>query len=84
MDEKQGRYKVRDISLAEWGRKEIRMAEKEMPGLMALRREYGASKLAGEAAARTVQRHQVVRTCGLYSAGEAGPVLVKAHGGSPR
>jgi adenosylhomocysteinase len=34
-------YKVADISLAEWGRKEIRLAEAEMPGLMALRAEYG-------------------------------------------
>ena len=34
-------YKVKDISLAEWGRKEIRLAEAEMPGLMALREEYG-------------------------------------------
>jgi adenosylhomocysteinase len=41
-------YKVRDVSLAAWGRKEISMAEDEMPGLMALRAEYGASKpLAG-------------------------------------
>ncbi len=37
-------YKVKDIKLAEWGRKEIRLAEAEMPGLMALRTEYGASK----------------------------------------
>ncbi len=37
-------YKVADISLAEWGRKEIEMAEKEMPGLMALRKEFGQSK----------------------------------------
>jgi adenosylhomocysteinase len=37
-------YKVKDISLADWGRKEIQIAEKEMPGLMALRREYGPSK----------------------------------------
>ena len=37
-------YKVKDISLAEWGRKEIHLAEKEMPGLMALRQEYGASQ----------------------------------------
>jgi adenosylhomocysteinase len=37
-------YKVADISLADWGRKEIVMAEKEMPGLMALREEYGKSK----------------------------------------
>jgi adenosylhomocysteinase len=36
--------KVKDMSLAEWGRKEIRLAEEEMPGLMALRKEYGASK----------------------------------------
>ncbi len=34
-------YKVKDISLAEWGRKEIKLAEAEMPGLMALREEYG-------------------------------------------
>ena len=37
-------YKVKDISLADWGRKEITLAEAEMPGLMALREEYGASK----------------------------------------
>ena len=37
-------YKVADISLADWGRKEIVIAEKEMPGLMAIREEYGASK----------------------------------------
>jgi adenosylhomocysteinase len=37
-------YKVADISLADWGRKEIRIAETEMPGLMALRAEFGASK----------------------------------------
>jgi adenosylhomocysteinase len=33
-------YKVKDISLAEWGRKEIKLAEAEMPGLMAIRKEY--------------------------------------------
>jgi adenosylhomocysteinase len=38
------KYKVKDITLAEWGRKEIKLAEAEMPGLMALRKEYGASK----------------------------------------
>ena len=38
------KYKVKDISLAEWGRKEIRLAEAEMPGLMSLRQEYGAQK----------------------------------------
>ena len=41
-------YKVADMSLAEWGRKEIQLAENEMPGLMALRKKYGAQKpLAG-------------------------------------
>lgn len=38
------KHKVKDISLAEWGRKEIKLAEEEMPGLMAIRKEYGASK----------------------------------------
>src|SRR5678815_5017534 len=37
-------YKVKDLSLAEWGRKEIRLAEAEMPGLMAIRAEYGPSQ----------------------------------------
>ena len=38
------KYKVKDITLAEWGRKEIKLAEAEMPGLMSLRKEYGESK----------------------------------------
>jgi len=38
------KYKVKDLSLAEWGRKEIGLAEAEMPGLMALRAEYGPSQ----------------------------------------
>ena len=38
------KYKVADMSLANWGRKEIRLAEAEMPGLMALREEYGSSQ----------------------------------------
>ncbi len=37
-------YKVKDISLAEWGRKEIKLAEAEMPGLMSLRKQYGKTK----------------------------------------
>src|SRR5689334_22018643 len=37
-------YKVRDLSLADWGRREIAIAEKEMPGLMAIREKYAASK----------------------------------------
>ncbi|MFM7176412.1 MAG: adenosylhomocysteinase, partial [Bacteroidota bacterium] len=38
------KHKVKDISLAEWGRKEIRLAEAEMPGLMSLREEFGKSQ----------------------------------------
>ena len=42
-------YKVADLSLADWGRMEIKLAEQEMPGLMALREEYAAQKpLAGQ------------------------------------
>jgi len=37
-------FQVKDLSLAEWGRKEIQIAESEMPGLMALRKEYGSAK----------------------------------------
>src|SRR5215813_10316467 len=45
---KQDDYKIRDITLADWGRKEISIAEKEMPGLMAIREKYAPSKpLAG-------------------------------------
>src|SRR5256886_3083622 len=42
--EKAGDYKVKDVSLAEWGRKEIGIAEQEMPGLMAVRKKYAAEK----------------------------------------
>ena len=45
MENVSNNFKVKDISLAEWGRKEITLAEAEMPGLMALREEYGASSL---------------------------------------
>src|SRR5512134_3019389 len=38
------KYKVKDISLAEWGRKEIKLAEAEMPGLMAVRKEFSKTK----------------------------------------
>ena len=41
---REGDFKVADISLADWGRKEIEVAEKEMPGLMTLRKEYGEKK----------------------------------------
>ena len=57
-------YKVRDFSLADWGRKEISMAEDEMPGLMALREEYGASKpLAGARIAGCL--HMTIQTAVL-------------------
>lgn len=57
-------YKVKDISLAEWGRKEIRLAEAEMPGLMSLRAEYGASKpLAGARIAGCL--HMTIQTAVL-------------------
>ena len=57
-------YKVKDISLAEWGRKEIKLAEAEMPGLMALRSEYGASKpLAGARVAGCL--HMTIQTAVL-------------------
>ena len=57
-------YKVADISLAEWGRKEIRIAEKEMPGLMALREEYrGKKPLAGARIAGCI--HMTIQTAVL-------------------
>jgi adenosylhomocysteinase len=57
-------YKVKDISMAEWGRKEIRLAEAEMPGLMALREEYGNSKpLAGARIAGCL--HMTIQTAVL-------------------
>ena len=57
-------YKVKDISLADWGRKEIEMAEKEMPGLMALREEYGTSKpLTGARIAGSL--HMTIQTAVL-------------------
>ncbi|MFZ9658588.1 MAG: adenosylhomocysteinase [Crocinitomicaceae bacterium] len=57
-------YKVKDISLADWGRKEIKLAEAEMPGLMALREEYGASKpLAGARIAGCL--HMTIQTAVL-------------------
>jgi adenosylhomocysteinase len=57
-------YKVKDISLADWGRKEIRIAEAEMPGLMSLREEYGDSKpLAGARIAGCL--HMTIQTAVL-------------------
>jgi len=57
-------FKVADISLADWGRKEIAIAETEMPGLMALREEYGDSKpLAGAKIAGCL--HMTIQTAVL-------------------
>ena len=57
-------YKVADISLAEWGRKEIALAENEMPGLMALRKKYGSTKpLAGAHVAGCL--HMTIQTAVL-------------------
>lgn len=58
------KYKVKDISLAEWGRKEIRLAEAEMPGLMAIREEYKKTKpLAGARIAGCL--HMTIQTAVL-------------------
>ena len=57
-------YKVKDITLADWGRKEITLAEAEMPGLMSLREEFGASKpLAGARIAGCL--HMTIQTAVL-------------------
>lgn len=57
-------YKVKDINLADWGRKEIRLAEAEMPGLMSLREEFGDSKpLAGARIAGCL--HMTIQTAVL-------------------
>ncbi|MCC5830966.1 MAG: adenosylhomocysteinase [Phycisphaeraceae bacterium] len=57
-------YKVADLALAEWGRKELDLAEKEMPGLISIRQEFGASKpLAGQRI--TGSLHMTVQTAVL-------------------
>ena len=60
-------YKVKDISLAEWGRKEIEIAEKEMPGLMAIREEFRAEQpLKGARIAGCI--HMTIQTAVLIEA----------------
>jgi adenosylhomocysteinase len=60
----QSNYKVKDISLADWGRKEMKLAEAEMPGLMSLREQYGESKpLAGARVAGCL--HMTIQTAVL-------------------
>ena len=64
MIEEKLKYKVKDISLAEWGRKEIELAEAEMPGLMAIREEYkGQQPLAGARIAGCL--HMTIQTAVL-------------------
>ncbi len=65
-------YQVKDLSLAEWGRKEIELAEREMPGLMAVRKEYAAKKpLAGQRI--TGSLHMTIQTAVLIETlGELG------------
>ena len=59
-------FKVKDISEAEFGRKEISIAESEMPGLMALREEYGSKKpLNGAKIIGCL--HMTIQTCLLYT-----------------
>src|ERR1700722_13523412 len=63
-------YKVKDIKLAKWGRTEITLAEKEMPGLMALREEYGkAQPLKGARIAGCI--HMTIQTAVLVETLEA-------------
>jgi adenosylhomocysteinase len=57
-------FKVKDMSLADWGRKEIEIAEKEMPGLMAIRRKYSAAKPLKDARI-TGSLHMTIQTAVL-------------------
>ncbi len=75
-------FVVKDLSLAEWGRKEIAIAEDEMPGLMALRAEYGAQKpLAGARIAgclhMTIQTAVLIET--LKHLGAGCPLVLVQH-----
>lgn len=56
--------KIRNIELAEWGRKELDVQEHEMPGLMALRQEYGATK-PFNGARISGSLHMTIQTAGL-------------------
>ena len=80
-------YKVADLSLAEWGRQEIILAEQEMPGLMALREEYGATqpladaRIAGSLHA-TIQTAVLIET--LTAARGASALVLVQHLLDPR
>ena len=59
-------YVIADLNLADWGRKEIRIAETEMPGLMAIREEFAKTQpLKG--ARITGSLHMTIQTCLLYT-----------------
>ena len=75
-------YLVKDLGLAEWGRKEIKIAETEMPGLMAIRREYAAeqplrgARIAGSLH-MTIQTAVLIET--LNALGRAGALGLVQH-----
>ena len=58
-------YKVADLSLAEFGRKEIRLAEHEMPGLMALRAEFGDAQPLQDRTRARRRRHRAAEVAGI-------------------
>ena len=62
---KTGDYKVADISLADWGRKEIDIAEKEMPGLISIRKQYAAGAAAQAGVRITGSLHMTIQTAVL-------------------
>ena len=77
-------YKVADMSLAEWGRLEIELAETEMPGLMSLRKKYGASQpLAGARIAgclhMTIQTAVLIETLTALGARAVSYTHLRAH-----
>src|SRR5512139_3665013 len=72
-------YVVRDIALADFGRKEIEIAETEMPGLMALRGEYGASQpLAGTRIALGAEVRWA--SCNIFSTQDHAAAAIAARG----
>ena len=71
-------FKVKDISLADFGDKEIAIAETEMPGLMALREEYGDSKPLDEA--RIAQEEEDARRRNRNRKGRRSTILTKSQG----
>ncbi len=76
------KYKVKDINLADWGRKEIQLAEAEMPGLMSLREEFkGQKPLAGARIAGCL--HMTIQTAVLIVICKQPAILAPAKGFCP-